>query len=102
MWGYLSSGTPYTRTSFDPNGERGPFLSSVDLTIYKNFSFFGLGQQFYMQVNNLFNKINVWWVYSDSGVPGQDANPATSYDYTNNPSMYGPGRTVQFGIKLWN
>jgi len=102
MWGYLSSGTPYTRTSFDPNGERGPFLSSVDLTIYKNFSFFGLGQQFYMQVNNLFNNINVWWVYSDSGVPGQDANPATSYDYTNNPSMYGPGRTVQFGIKLWN
>jgi outer membrane receptor protein involved in Fe transport len=102
MWGYLSSGTPYTRTSFDPNGERGPLLSSVDLTVFKNFKFLGMGQQLYLQVNNLFNKTNVWWVYSDSGVAGQDANPATSYDYTNNPSMYGPGRTVQFGIKLWN
>jgi outer membrane receptor protein involved in Fe transport len=102
MWGYISSGTPYTRTSFNPNGERGPLLNSLDLTVFKNFDFMGMGQRLYFQVNNLFNKTNVWWVYSDSGIAGQDANPATSYDYTNNPAMYGPGRIVQFGIKLWN
>ncbi|HGY54193.1 MAG TPA: TonB-dependent receptor [Caldithrix abyssi] len=102
LYGYLASGTPYTRTSFDPNGERNPSISTVDLNVFKDLNFFGFKQQIFLQVYNLFNKINVWWVYSDSGIPGKDANPATSDDYTNNPSMYGPGRTIRLGIKIWN
>ena len=47
------------------------------------------------------NEKNVWWVYSDSGRAGSDANPATSYDYTNNPAMWGPGRRIQVGVSLW-
>ena len=101
LYGYLASGFPYTRTQFNPNGERGPSQSSLDMNLYKNFKFFNFNQQIFLQVNNLFNEKNVWWVYSDSGIAGKDANEATSDDYTNNPSMWGPGRTMQIGIRLW-
>jgi len=102
LYGSIASGFPYTRSSFDPNGERSPSIHQLDLNLFKNFDFFGFKQQLFVQVINLTNDRNVWWVYADSGVAGQDANEATSYDYTNNPSMYGPGRTIRLGIKLWN
>ncbi len=102
LYGSISSGFPYTRSSFDPNGERSPAVHQLDLNLFKNFDFFGFTQQLFVQITNLTNDRNIWWVYADSGVAGTDANEATSYDYTNNPSMYGPGRTVRLGIKLWN
>ncbi len=102
LYGSISSGFPYTRSSFDPNGERSPAVHQLDLNLFKNFDFFGFKQQLFVQVTNLTNDRNIWWVYADSGVAGADANEATSYDYTNNPSMYGPGRTVRLGIKIWN
>jgi outer membrane receptor protein involved in Fe transport len=102
LYGSIASGFPYTRSSFDPNGERSPTVHELDLNLFKNFDFFGFKQQLFFQITNLTNDRNVWWVYADSGVAGQDANEATSYDYTNNPTMYGPGRTIRLGIKIWN
>ena len=102
IYGSYSSGFPYTRSAFDPNGERGPWIHQFDVNIFQNFKFAGFKQQFYLQINNVFDVENVWWVYSDSGVAGKDTNEATSDDYTNSPSMYGPGRTIQLGIRLWN
>ncbi|MGQ9798401.1 MAG: TonB-dependent receptor [Ignavibacterium sp.] len=102
LYGSLASGFPYTRSSFDPNGERSPAIHQLDLNLFKNLKLLGFNQQIFVQIMNLTNDRNIWWVYADSGVPGVDANPATSYDYTNNPSMYGPGRTIRLGIKLWN
>ncbi len=106
-WGFslyasASSGFPYTRSRFNPNGERAPWISDTNLNLFKNFKWFGFKQQFYIQILNVINRRNVWWVYPDSGIPGDDANPATSHDYTDNPAMYGPGRVIQFGVKLWN
>ncbi len=102
LYGSISSGFPYTQSTFDPNGERSPSIHQLDLNLFKNFELFGFKQQVFVQIQNLTNDRNVWWVYADSGIAGEDANEATSYDYTNNPSMYGPGRTIQFGIKLSN
>ena len=102
LYGSLSSGFPYTRSSFDPNGERSPSIHQLDLNLFKNFEYIGFKQQLFIQINNLTNDRNVWWVYADSGIAGKDTNAATSDDYTNNPSMYGPGRTIRLGIKLWN
>jgi outer membrane receptor protein involved in Fe transport len=102
LYGSLASGFPYTRSSFDPNGERSPSIHQLDLNLFKNFDFFSFKQQLFVQITNLTNDRNIWWVYADSGVAGADANEATSYDYTNNPSMYGPGRTIRLGIKIWN
>jgi len=102
LYGSISSGYPYTRTTFDPNGERGPSIHQLDLNIFKNFTYIGTNLQVFIQILNVTNDRNIWWVYSDSGIAGEDANEATSYDYTNNPTMYGPGRKIQFGIKIWN
>jgi len=102
LYGSLSSGFPYTRSTFDPNGERSPSLHELDLNIFKNFDMIGFKQQLYIQILNLTNDRNIYWVYADSGIAGKDANEATSDDYTNDPSMYGPGRTIRIGIKLWN
>ncbi len=102
LYGSISSGFPYTRSTFNPNGERSPSIHQIDMNIFKNLEIFGFKQQIFIQVLNLTNDRNVWWVYADSGVAGADASEATSYDYTNNPSMYGPGRTIRLGIKLWN
>ncbi|NOX19471.1 MAG: TonB-dependent receptor [Chlorobi bacterium] len=102
LYGSYSSGFPYTRSAFDPNGERSPWVHQFDINIFKNFDFFGMKQQFYIQILNVTNDRNVWWVYADSGIPGDDANASTSHDYTNNPSMYGPGRTIQIGFRIWN
>jgi outer membrane receptor protein involved in Fe transport len=102
LYGSIASGFPYTRSAFDPNGERSPTVYSLDLNVFKNFDFFGFDQQLFVQVTNLTNHINVWWVYADSGIAGKDTNAATSDDYTNDPSMYGPGRTIRLGIRLWN
>jgi len=105
-WGFtlnggLSSGFPYTFNAFAPNEERGPMQINLDVYAYKDFGFFGLKERLFLQVNNLINRPNVWWVYADSGKPGEDASPATSYDYTNNPAMWGPGRRIQVGLSLW-
>jgi len=105
-WGFtlsggISSGFPYTFNTFAPNEERGPMLVNMDAFLYKDLTFAGFKQRVYLQVQNVLNRRNVWWVYSDSGKPGEDASPATSYDYTNNPSMWGPGRRIQLGVSLW-
>jgi len=102
IYGSISSGFPYTRSTFNPNSERSPSIHQLDLNLFKNFDLFGFKQQFFIQVINVTNDRNIWWVYADSGVAGTDASEATSYDYTNNPSMYGPGRTIRLGVKLWN
>ncbi len=102
LYGSASSGFPYTRSAFDPNGERAPWMHQLDLNLFKNFTFKKIKQQVYIQILNVPNRKNIWWVYADSGIPGDDANEATSHDYTNNPSMYGPGRVVQIGLKIWN
>lgn len=105
-WGFTltggaSSGFPYTFNAFAPNEERGPMLIDTNSYIYKDFKYGGMRQRLFLQVNNILNRRNVWWVYSDSGKPGVDASDATSDDYTNNPAMWGPGRRIQVGLSLW-
>ncbi len=100
VYGSAQSGFPYTANSFQPNAERGPWISQLDLMLYKDFSLWGINEQFFVRIFNLPNRRNIWWVYADSGRPGVDANPATSDDYTNNPAMWGPGRRVQIGLSV--
>jgi hypothetical protein len=54
----------------------------------------------FVQIFNLPNRKNIYWVYPDSGRPGVSTNTAYSYDFTNNPAMWGPGRRIQAGLSL--
>lgn len=100
LLGSASSGSPYTYNIFKPNAERAPWIGQFDALAYKEINFAKINARLFVQVFNLLNRKNVWWVYSDSGQPGKDTNPATSDDYTNNPQQYGPGRRVQIGISF--
>jgi hypothetical protein len=104
-WGFsilgnIASGFPYTYTQFQPNAERAPWQGSFDMMAYKDIPLLSVTARVFLQVSNLFNRRNIWWVYADSGQPGVDANPSTSDDYTNDPSMWGPGRRFQAGISV--
>ncbi len=104
-WGFsllggLQRGLPYTYSQFQPNAERAPMITSLDVIGQKEFDLGSLNARFFIQVLNLLNRKNVWWVYADSGQPGIDTSPATSDDYTNNPLMWGPGRRIQVGVSL--
>ena len=98
--GNLNSGFPYSPNSLNPNSERGPAQNNVDINLYKKFKLFGFSQTFFIHITNIFNKKNVWWVYSDTGQPGVDANEATSDDYTRDPTAWGSPRHIRIGLKI--
>ena len=104
-WGFsitatASSGTPYTYNVFQPNALRAPFLSDIDLRAYKEWNIFNVNTKLYIQITNLINRRNIYWVYADSGVPGQGTDKGHSHDYYDNPTQYGPGRNIQFGLSF--
>jgi hypothetical protein len=96
--GDLSSGYPYSPNALNPNSERGPFQKNLDINLYKRFNVFGFHQTFFVHITNILNEKNVWWVYADTGQPGVDASEATSDDYTNDPTAWGPPRHVRIGF----
>jgi len=98
--GNINSGFPYSPNALNPNSERGPIQKNIDLNFYKKFDWFGFNQTFFIHIINVFNERNVWWVYPDTGQPGVDANDATSYDYTNDPTAYGAPRQIRIGLTL--
>lgn len=100
IYGSASSGLPYTFNQFEPNAERAPWISSLDILVFKDFKFLNFNQRIYAQIINLPDRRNIWWVYADSGKAGVDANPATSDDYTNDPTMWGPGRQILLGVSI--
>jgi len=100
LLGTIASGLPYTYTQFQPNAERAPWIGTFDIMAFKEFDVTLVKLRLFAQVVNLFNRRNVWWVWPDSGQPGVDANPSTSDDYTNDPSMWGPGRRFQVGLSF--
>ncbi len=97
--GFYSSGLPYT-LGIEPNTERGPSLKQIDLRINKSFEVKNISVSTYLQIFNVFNFQNIYWVYPATGRPGDDGNPATSPDWDKNPTQYGPGRRIIMGATL--
>ncbi len=95
--GSFSSGFPYTFDQFEPNSERGPSISTIDMKLEKQFKFFGSTQNIFVQVLNVFDTENAFWVYPDTGIPGFDNQPSTSDDSTFDPSAFGPARRIRIG-----
>jgi outer membrane receptor for ferrienterochelin and colicin len=98
--GKVSSGFPYTYNAFQPNALRAPFQSDIDLTIHKDFDLCNVNSRVFLQVINVLNIQNVYWVYSSSGRPGQGTDTSYSADYYNNPSAWGPRRNIQLGVSF--
>lgn len=118
MWQF-GSGLPYTPSTYTtgidnpnlilPNSARYPWHESTTLKFEKYYnvnpntnSRLVLG----ITVNNLFNKKNVYSIYSQTGSPTQSVHPLNpSYNpndtrsaFDANPRHYGPARQIMFRI----
>jgi outer membrane receptor protein involved in Fe transport len=116
----ISSGKPYTPQDqegnpLEVNSERYPHTEKADLKIVKTFN---LNDNTYFKVyadiQNLFNRRNIYYVYPrtgnayDDGVDLTETNTnyipeARQYIHdlsTDNPSNYSSGRTLTFGMSF--
>ena len=117
----IASGTPYTprneedTENLDTNSATKPYTETADLSISKKFNFTEKTYvRLYANINNLFNKKNVYNVYSKTGSPyydGADLSEGNT-DYvpeevqyvhdlaTNNPGNVSSGRKLTFGFSF--
>jgi outer membrane receptor protein involved in Fe transport len=100
----LASGYPYSPEIIDqnidllPNSERKPTLFDVDVRLFKNFEIGAVGLQAFLNVYNLFDRLNERFVFNDTGraIPGiHDLN-----DYNTRPHFYSAPRQIRIGLAL--
>ncbi len=114
----INSGKPYTPVAenneeLDTNSERMPWTNTADLKFIKKFNLIGKSKvEFYCNINNLFDKRNVNWVYPKTGETdddGRDLDPNNTgridqnyykiwQEAVKNPSRYSSGRRFEFGF----
>lgn len=121
MVGSYGSGLPFTKTDRFGNriGERNegrlPARYSVDMRANKTFALGKGGRtvDFFIEIDNLFNRRNVVDVYSHTGLAYTDGNRASSGYATNqqqlddldriyddDPQNYSPPRMIRTGIEM--
>ncbi len=92
------SGRPYSVLAEQLNTERMPWEINVDLKLGKYFKIAGLQSEVYMRVLNVFDRRNVFSVYSETGK--WDVDIGKPYDLTANPKRISDGRQMRLGFKL--
>jgi len=101
-----SSGFPYTPSGrdigfVDKNSLRMPGRYSMDLEIGKEFSsIFQTRIRVFVEALNLTDHRNVLYVYGDTGEPDFTFEGGHSAEWMNDPSNYGPPRSIRLGVGL--
>jgi outer membrane receptor protein involved in Fe transport len=101
-----SSGAPYTPSGRDigfveNNSLRQPGLYNIDFMVGKEFEFTNnLRLRLFAEILNLTNHKNVLYVYGDTGEPDFTNEGAHSVEYMQDPSNYGPPRSVRLGFTI--
>ncbi len=104
--GQFGSGLPYTPADArgkpigERNSDRQPWTGTVDCRLYYEFSVEPFSLLFYMDIDNLFNRKNVYNVFSSTGRPDYSANPNVSPENSHIPNWFGPARHVELGVEL--
>ncbi len=104
--GNYGSGLPYTPVSSrglrldEPNSARRPWTMTVNLRGQKIFRLMGMELTLYADVNNLFNKRNVLYVYGDTGKPDASSDWDETQDFVSRPQYLGPPRTLELGLSV--
>lgn len=99
-----SSGAPYTPSGRDigfveKNSLRQPGLYNIDLMIGKEFEFSdNLRLRLFAEILNLTDHRNILYVYGDTGDPDYTTVGGYSIEYMQDPSNYGPPRSVRLGF----
>ncbi|MCZ7610205.1 MAG: TonB-dependent receptor [Ignavibacterium sp.] len=101
-----SSGAPYTPSGRDigfveKNSLRQPGLYNIDLMIGKEFVFSNnLRLRLFAEILNLTDHRNILYVYGDTGDPSFTYVGGYSKEYMQDPSNFGPPRSIRLGFTL--
>ena len=101
-----SSGAPYTPGGRDvgfveSNSLRQPGTYSIDLLLGKEFLFSGNYYfRLFAQILNLTDHRNILFVYSDTGEPDFTFEGGYSPEYMQDPSNFGPPRSIRIGASF--
>ncbi len=96
----VKTGRPYTVMAEQPNTERMPTNINFDVRLSKYFDFFGLRETFYIQIFNLFDRQNIYWVYAITGKWDDDGDAGTPYAHDANPRRISDSRRILLGFKV--
>lgn len=111
------SGFPYTPTANNPdwdpepgekawereNALRMPPNYNINIRFNKDFSFAGMDYSFLVWVQNLTNRRNVEYVYSETGLPDDwdvDDGLNNGLDYAFNPDHWSPPMNIRLGLQV--
>jgi outer membrane receptor for ferrienterochelin and colicin len=101
-----SSGAPYTPSGRDigfveKNSLRQPGIYNLDLMIGKEFEFTSsLRLRLFAEILNLTDHRNILYVYGDTGDPSFTTVGGYSKEYMEDPSNFGPPRSIRLGFTL--
>ncbi len=101
-----SSGAPYTPSGRDigfveKNSLRQPGVYNLDLMIGKEFEFTSsLRLRLFAEILNLTDHRNILYVYGDTGDPSFTTVGGYSKEYMEDPSNFGPPRSIRLGFTL--
>lgn len=101
-----SSGAPYTPSGRDigfveKNSLRQPGVYNLDLMIGKEFEFTSsLRFRLFAEILNLTDHRNILYVYGDTGDPSFTTVGGYSKEYMEDPSNFGPPRSIRLGFTL--
>jgi hypothetical protein len=98
-----ASGYPYTPSGRDigfveKNSLRMPATYSIDLMIGKEFPVIdNYSLRIFAEVLNITDHRNILYVYGDTGDPNFTFEGAHSREYMQDPSNFGPPRSIRLG-----
>ncbi len=101
-----SSGAPYTPSGRDigfveKNSLRSPGIYNLDFMIGKEIEFdSNLRFRLFAEILNLTDHRNVLYVYGDTGDPDYTTVGGYSTEYMQDPSNYGPPRSIRLGFTM--
>jgi outer membrane receptor protein involved in Fe transport len=96
----IRSGRPYSVLAERPNTERAPTFYNVDARLSKSLNLLSGSQRIYLQIYNVFNRRNIYSVYTRTGRWDDDGDSGTSYELTANPRRISPGTNLRLGIRF--
>ncbi|HRI45630.1 MAG TPA: TonB-dependent receptor [Ignavibacteriaceae bacterium] len=102
----LNSGAPYSPGGRDigfveRNSLRQPSTYSIDLMVGKEFSFSNIIKvRLFAEILNLTDHRNILYVYRDTGEPDFTFEGNQSVEYMQDPSNFGPPRSIRLGTTL--
>jgi outer membrane receptor for ferrienterochelin and colicin len=101
-----SSGAPYTPSGRDVgfverNSLRQPGIYSIDMILGKSFFIMqSIEMRIFVEIYNLSDHQNILYVYPDTGDPDFTFEGGQSEEYMQDPSNYGPPRTIRLGASI--